>query len=241
MLSPSHTFFRMDLGELLRGISQQTGLEVTGGRTLSANAAQADALLAQVLDGPKRAISRSIADIRPDDGPFPEPGQHWALLDGNSRPRAVIRIEELRIGPLYSVDAAFAWEHGEGDRTRGQWISAQEERLLAQGIEDLEGETIVFEHLSVVWPVQDQPAEWHPGIRELRVHEHPAGSPRPDLPALAAIQTSVAQDTEVVGLLRFEPEPDDLTLVTVTGDTPEIVAALHDAFALRRAADRRQR
>jgi len=214
---------------------------VIGSRALSVDAAQADALLAQVVKGPKRAISRSAADIRPGDGPFPEPGQLWALLDGNSRPRAVIRIEDLRIGPLYSVDAAFAWEHGEGDRTRAQWISAQEKRLLAQGVEDLEGETIVFEHVSVVWPTRDQPVEWHPGIRELRVHELPPGSPRPDLPALAAIQTSVGQDTEVVGLLRFEPAPDDLTMVTVTGDTPEIVAALHEAFALRRAADRRQR
>ncbi len=34
----------------------------------------------------------------------------------------MIRTTEVRVGPLSSVDEAFAWDEGEGDRTRASWL-----------------------------------------------------------------------------------------------------------------------
>jgi uncharacterized protein YhfF len=42
--------------------------------------------------------------------------------DGQGIPRAVLRTTEVRIGPLHSVDDSFAWDEGEGDRTRTDWL-----------------------------------------------------------------------------------------------------------------------
>ena len=40
--------------------------------------------------------------------------------------RAVLRTAEVRVGPLTSVDDAFAWDEGEGDRTREGWLAAHQ-------------------------------------------------------------------------------------------------------------------
>ena len=42
--------------------------------------------------------------------------------DGAGTPRCVLRSTDLRLGPLASVDDAFAWDEGEGDRTRAGWL-----------------------------------------------------------------------------------------------------------------------
>jgi uncharacterized protein YhfF len=40
------------------------------------------------------------------------------MLDGESRPRFIWRTTEVTVNPLSQVDEAFAWDEGEGDRTR---------------------------------------------------------------------------------------------------------------------------
>ncbi len=35
----------------------------------------------------------------------------------------MLRTTDVRIGPLSSVDDAFAWDEGEGDRTRDSWLA----------------------------------------------------------------------------------------------------------------------
>ncbi|MCF6514540.1 ASCH domain-containing protein, partial [Blastococcus sp. MG754427] len=71
-------------------------------------------------------------------------------------PRCVLRTTELRLGPLRSVDEAFAWDEGEDDRTRESWLREHERyfrrTLPARGrawSDDLE---VVFERFRVVWP-----------------------------------------------------------------------------------------
>jgi uncharacterized protein YhfF len=38
----------------------------------------------------------------------------------------VLRTTEVRVGPLSSVDDEFAWDEGEGDRTRATWLADHE-------------------------------------------------------------------------------------------------------------------
>ena len=46
------------------------------------------------------------------------------MLDGERRPRFIWRTTEVTIKPLSQVDEAFAWDEGEGNRTRDWWLDA---------------------------------------------------------------------------------------------------------------------
>ena len=86
--------------------------------------ALADELIAFVVDGPKRATASMVADVQAAGDDLPPIGGHWIAADGSGAPRAVLRTVELRLGPLSSVDERFAWDEGEGDRTRAWWLDA---------------------------------------------------------------------------------------------------------------------
>ncbi|MET0146779.1 MAG: ASCH domain-containing protein [Ilumatobacteraceae bacterium] len=86
----------------------------------------ADSLIELVVHGPKRATVASLAELEHDGAAVPEVGAMWIATDGAGRPRALIRTTEVRIGPLSSVDDAFAWDEGEGDRTRPDWLASHE-------------------------------------------------------------------------------------------------------------------
>ncbi|MFP5487890.1 MAG: ASCH domain-containing protein, partial [Acidimicrobiia bacterium] len=86
--------------------------------------------------------------------PVPEVGTYSIALDGAGRPRAILRTTEVRIGPLSSVDDEFAWDEGEGDRTRATWLREHEaffERYLPTiGIEFSPDLATVFERFELV-------------------------------------------------------------------------------------------
>jgi uncharacterized protein YhfF len=116
----------------------------------------ADELLALVLAGTKRATAGLVRDHVLSSEPLPRVGGHWVVCDGQGLPRCVLRSVELRIGPLSSVDDAFAWDEGEDDRTRDSWLREHERYFrrtqAARGeawSDDLE---VVFERFRVVWP-----------------------------------------------------------------------------------------
>lgn len=81
-------------------------------------------LLELVLHGPKRATAGSVAEYEAEGVPLPVVGDRWIAVDGHGRPRAVARTTQVRVGPVSSVDDAFAWDEGEGDRTRADWLRA---------------------------------------------------------------------------------------------------------------------
>jgi uncharacterized protein YhfF len=120
------------------------------------SAALADQLLGLVLAGTKRATAGLVLDHIHEAEPLPRVGGHLVVCDGPGRPRCVLRTVELRLGRLDSVDDAFAWDEGEGDRTRASWLREHERyfrrTLAARGQtwdDDLE---VVFERFRVVWP-----------------------------------------------------------------------------------------
>jgi uncharacterized protein YhfF len=116
----------------------------------------ADALLGLVLAGTKRATAGLVADFAAEGEPLPRIGGHWIVCDGAGAPRCILRSTDLRLGPLSSVDDAFAWDEGEDDRTRDSWLREHERYFrrtqAARGeawSDDLE---VVFERFRVVWP-----------------------------------------------------------------------------------------
>jgi uncharacterized protein YhfF len=115
-----------------------------------------DELIGLVLAGTKRATAALVTDFLDEGEPLPRIGGLWVACDGAGVPRCVLRSVDLRLGPLGSVDDAFAWDEGEGDRTRASWLAGhlayftrtQEARGDAWS-DDLE---VVFERFRVVWP-----------------------------------------------------------------------------------------
>ena len=86
----------------------------------------ADELIELVLSGRKRATAGALADYEAEGCSLPCSGSLWVATDGAGRPRAVLRTTDVRVGPLESVDESFAWDEGEGDRTREGWLAAHE-------------------------------------------------------------------------------------------------------------------
>jgi uncharacterized protein YhfF len=80
----------------------------------------ADELLALVLSGTKRATcwaeSQGLLSA--------EVGKAMVVLDGQGVPRAVVRTIELTKRRFDEVDAAFAHDEGEGDRSLPYWREA---------------------------------------------------------------------------------------------------------------------
>jgi uncharacterized protein YhfF len=83
-------------------------------------------------------------------------GGHVVLVDGAGQPVCIWRTTDLRTGPLHSVDDAFAWDEGEGDRSRAYWLRVHHEFLGREaerlGIVFHDGIATVFERFTVVWP-----------------------------------------------------------------------------------------
>jgi uncharacterized protein YhfF len=115
----------------------------------------ADELIELVVHGPKRATASALVDYEREGMPRPRPGTMSIATDGAGRARAVLRTTEVRIGPLSSVDASFAWDEGEGDRTRASWLAEHEHyfgRYLATiGVDFDPDMATVFERFEVLY------------------------------------------------------------------------------------------
>ena len=190
----------------------------------------ADDLLDCVRHGRKRATAGLVAEYEAENEPLPQVGDRWGVLDGRGSARVVIETTDVRVGVVVSVDAAFAWDEGENDRTRDGWLDAHRRFFRRQGAADPDHEPCVFERFRVVWPRRDD-TEWlADGVREVRVDERgwmvdtlarrwggtdvvsrgvllDAGH----LPALVA-----ERDGMPAGLLTFLPRPGgDTEIVTI--------------------------
>jgi len=81
--------------------------------------ALADELLDLVVKGVKTATCSTE-----DEPNTSTPGERWIVLDGRGEPRCVIETTEVTYRRFGEVDAAFAYEEGEGDRSLQYWRSA---------------------------------------------------------------------------------------------------------------------
>lgn len=88
----------------------------------------ADELLDLVLRGIKTATCSTQ-----DEPNTSLPGERWIVLDGQQRPRCVIESTEVAYTRFLDVDAAFAHEEGEGDRSLQYWRDAHRSYFQRQG------------------------------------------------------------------------------------------------------------
>jgi uncharacterized protein YhfF len=89
----------------------------------------ADELLALILDGQKTATCWSAHEGLKGS----EVGKRWVVLDGAGAPRAVLETVELVQRRFDEVDASFAFDEGEGDRSHACWRDAHEGYFARNG------------------------------------------------------------------------------------------------------------
>ena len=81
--------------------------------------ALADELLGLVLSGVKTATCSTE-----DEPNISTPGERWIVLDGRGNPGCVIESVEVTFRRYGEVDASFAHDEGEGDRSLVYWREA---------------------------------------------------------------------------------------------------------------------
>ena len=90
--------------------------------------ALADELLDLVIKGVKTATCSTE-----DEPNTSTPGERWIVRDGRGEPRCVIETLEVSYRRYSEVDAAFAHDEGEGDRSLAYWRQAHREYFGRQG------------------------------------------------------------------------------------------------------------
>lgn len=105
-----------------------------------------------VRDGPKRATTTIAAALAADGEPIPAIGDHSVVLDGRGLPLCIIRTTAVETRRFGEVDAAFAWDEGEGDRTLPGWRAAHLRFFESIGTPVDDATTVVLERFVKVWP-----------------------------------------------------------------------------------------
>ncbi|WP_306214230.1 ASCH domain-containing protein [Actinoplanes sp. RD1] len=112
----------------------------------------ADELLDLVQSGVKRATATLAAGL----AELPRIGTYWIVCDSAGAPRVILRTMELRLVPFREVDAGFAYDEGEDDRTLASWQAEHrryfERRSSALGIPFTDDALVLLERFRVVHP-----------------------------------------------------------------------------------------
>lgn len=118
------------------------------------SAAQADELLALVLEGRKSATSSALRDYAAEDEPLPTRGSLSILLDGAGRPRALVHITDVRTARFGDVDEEHARAEGEGDLSLAHWRQVHREFFTrSAGGQPVDDDTeVVLERFEVLVP-----------------------------------------------------------------------------------------
>jgi uncharacterized protein YhfF len=85
-----------------------------------------------MLAGTKRATASLVRDFETTGEPLPQPGDYVIVVDGAYKPCCIWQTTEVTIKPLIDVDEAFAWDEGEGDRTRASWLNGHRRYFARQ-------------------------------------------------------------------------------------------------------------
>lgn len=74
-----------------------------------------------VMKGIKIATGSILWSLEHDGKPIPKVGDYNIVTDGYDHPLCIVLTTQVRILPLNEVDAQFAFDGGEGDRTLAGW------------------------------------------------------------------------------------------------------------------------
>lgn len=81
----------------------------------------ADRLCALVLEGTKTGTAALVWEAEADRDTAPVADGYSVVTDFAGAPRCVIRTTEIRVLEFDEVDAGFAFDEGEGDRSLDHW------------------------------------------------------------------------------------------------------------------------
>ena len=84
----------------------------------------ADELGALVMTGTKTATCSALWAYEAENEPIPQVGDLWMVLDGRNEPLGIVETTEVTIRTYQQVDARFARDEGEGDRSLAWWRRA---------------------------------------------------------------------------------------------------------------------
>ena len=115
----------------------------------------ADELGALIADGTKTATCSALWEYEAEEEPLPETGMKTIVLDGNDNPLCIVETTEVAVRSYDQVDAQFAYEEGEGDRSLEYWREAHwrffARTLPAIGKEPATDMPLVCERLRVIY------------------------------------------------------------------------------------------
>ena len=115
----------------------------------------ANELAALVQLGDKQATASLPAEFTSAGLPLPVAGDLSIVTRADGGPVAIIELTEVRQVPFQGVDAAFAADEGEGDRTLAWWRTAHRayfSRVSAKlGCEFDESTLVICQRFRLVW------------------------------------------------------------------------------------------
>ena len=85
------------------------------------SAALGNQLVALILEGKKTASCASLAEYEHDQEPLPVVGGRCVVVNGHGQPVCVTETTAVFTARFNEVDAAFAFEEGEDDRSLASW------------------------------------------------------------------------------------------------------------------------
>ena len=115
-----------------------------------------DELLELVLQGIKLATTSLVKELEIMNEPTPVVGDYNILLDGDEKPRAVVRTTDTRLMKFRDVPAEHAWVEGEDDRTLETWMGGHIRYWSRVGKEQgfgfNEDMKVILERFDVIYP-----------------------------------------------------------------------------------------
>lgn len=115
-----NAFWKSYLGTL--PYEQQSGNEsIPDAWAFGSTPEMADGLGKLVIAGKKTATCSLLWAYEFENEPLPQVGEFSILLDSSGNPYCLIKTTEIEIKPFNKVDAKFAYEEGEGDRSLAYW------------------------------------------------------------------------------------------------------------------------
>jgi uncharacterized protein YhfF len=115
----------------------------------------ADELSALIVAGIKTATCSSVWEWEAEGEAVPEVGQLTIVLDGQGNPLCVVETVEVTLQPYHQVDARFAYDEGEGDRSLQYWRDAHwryfSRTLATIGREPSDDMPLVCERFRVIY------------------------------------------------------------------------------------------
>lgn len=108
-----------------------------------------------VRKGEKRATAGLLWDYEADQEPLPEIGQLSVITNWEDDPQCIVEITSVEIKPFKDVDAEFAFEEGEGDKSLDFWRKVHWEFFSLEcdqlGREPTQEMPVVLERFKIVY------------------------------------------------------------------------------------------